>query len=63
MEVWLVVLLGTLVGGLVFGNVASRSGVVGVSTTSMIIGYSSVGKVVCDLKWILNISSEYVGHC
>ena len=50
-EVWLLVLLGTSVGGLVFSNVASRSGVVGMSTTSMIMRYSIVGRVVPNLKW------------
>ena len=58
MVVWSVVLLGTSVGELVFGSVASRSGVERVPATSKIIGYSSVGRVVLDLKWISDISSE-----
>ena len=55
---WLVVLLGTLVGRLVFGSVASGSSAIGVFAISMIIGYFGIGRVVPNLKWILDISSE-----
>ena len=62
MKVWSVVLLSTSIGGLVFGNITSGRGAIGVSATSVIIGYFGVGKVVPNLKWISDISTKYVGH-
>lgn len=55
---WPVVLLGTLVDGLVFGSIASGSGVAGVSATFVIIGYCGVSRFMPDLKWISDISRE-----